>query len=80
MALRLWLQQAAQQLHLLRQRSDADGIALQEVTDALLCSVLTYLRVDLWQVLAQTPSHPEDLFVFEAGYYTVLLLRKHIQF
>ena len=60
-------------------RTDADIIALQEVTDALLPLLMRYLGADLWQVLPQMPSHPEDMFVFESNYFTALLVRKPLR-
>ena len=58
--------------------ANADIVALQEVTDALLPLLMSYLEADLWQVFTQMPTHPEDMFVFEANYYTVLLIKKHL--
>ena len=74
-----WQQARMQAIAQLLTRADVDVVALQEVTDALLSMMLDHLEADQWQMLPQFSSHAEDLFLFESNYYTVLLIKKHMQ-
>lgn len=57
---------------------DADVVALQEMTDRILDILALHISKE-WHVFKQSPSHVEDLFVYETGYFTCLLVKKCVQ-
>ncbi|CAK9045343.1 Zeaxanthin epoxidase [Durusdinium trenchii] len=57
---------------------DADVIALQEVTSTILELLMGHLSSE-WQVFKQEPAHVEDLYFFEANYFTCLLVKRTLQ-
>ena len=73
-ALEIRLQAIAQIL----ESVDADVVALQEMTDQILEILSLHISKE-WQVFKQSPSHVEDLFVYETSYFTCLLVQQHFE-
>ena len=57
---------------------DADIVALQEITDRILDTLTLHISKE-WRIFKQSPSHVEDLFVYETGYFTCLLVKACVQ-